>query len=1457
MGTKARTNKTDPAEYRRYLEARLSQTRSRIKMADAVTGVTIVIVAWVSYLLIAVMADQVVELSATVRLLLLSVCLLVTGSILVVKVILPSLKQVNTRFAARSIESADQRMKNSVLSYVELSEHSAELPAPILRTIENKAANDLSRIRIEDAIQPRHVLSALYFLAAVVVLFCLYSFFTTKSFGASIERVLLPLGATTPPTSTQLRIVFDPGATDPTEPTPIPADSSITFKASVIRGNPEQVMAYLQAEGSDYEEPHELARSESLKSEFTLTLHQRQKTFSVRFVANDFRSKQYKIVVTPAPMITEWLLRYTPPSYTGEESFTSTTPDITGLEGTEVAVEAGTNLPIAANSGRIEFKLAKPTASVDMKLVDGSDNRMAGEFTLTGDGSYTVLFSDREGRSPLFRPSNNIRVLKDLAPVVEFIQPAEKESSLPANRPLHLVARIKDDYGLRGYTLTLHKRGSEESPIIFEQGNLPGVSLDRSESINETVDLSRWKLADGDVVEYWIEAEDNKLPASNTTDTRKDSRIVRITRPIEDQPLVKNDQPQNSSGENKPSPQGERKENEPSSEVASTDKEQGTSDAGSQEREDGSKTDEGSAPGKNEPNVASSPPSNDESKENRSEQESGTDQDALRKEMQREKGSADSDRPQGKGESSDRSNKGDSSSKADDQPSSEDEKELEKLREYFEKKSGSSDDSKRNHGDTSSKDSHDREAMKSSNDSGSSKESTNNREEKSADQKQNPSGTESNDKSSKQSSNAKEDEKKSSGKENVKEDPAEKSESATKHPDESAQKKDGDKSEERGESNKNPSEQENSGNEAENGKGSNESGDDKSKPSDKNQNRKEGEDSSAKDSLSENSAKASDKQQSEMKREDSEKRDSQPSQQNSGSSEKEAEPANQKPKKADEKPDSTEEKHDSVNKEREQSSEPKTGRRTNEQSQQKSGGDNSKNASQESGNNSSAKQNTPESSDGRSPQNQPEQKPGGNEQQKSDESNETKAGSEAKPNAKGDEQSSDGEKQSGQESQSQSGDSGNSSKSSEEGKQGKESQEGKPTPASDDDTNQSPNRSTKMGNNESSAASKGNSDGSSQEGPSQSPGQKGPGSPSDQKGNESKGQGNEQRTPGEKGSPSQKNSSKNGEGAESSTSSSDKSGAPKSGDEKSSENKDSSSGQKGEPSSSSQKNESSNKQGSESSNERPQSSNSSSDRSKEESKEQNKSSSNSSDSSAPMNEKQTDSSSSEGQNSKEQDSKKSDGNSSNSNGDQNKPQQNSAKGNSSSGDQQPQNGTPSDNSNPGGANDAQSDSPTNRPQGGNKPNPSSDTKRDGTPIDNSGDAPDQDDLKKGSNLILKKLEEQLSNKKVDPDLLKSMGWTEEDARKFYERMKAERPADNVSPLGQEQRRQFGQGTDLRKSTGKSAGKTNDSIQDLYSGKRTPVPPQVRKRFEAYMKSLSETSGGQPVEKAPPPPAGTK
>ena len=124
--------------------------------------------------------------------------------------------------------------------------------------------------------------------------------------------------------------------------------------------------------------------------------------------------------------------------------------------------------------------------------------------------------------------------------------------------------------------------------------------------------------------------------------------------------------------------------------------------------------------------------------------------------------------------------------------------------------------------------------------------------------------------------------------------------------------------------------------------------------------------------------------------------------------------------------------------------------------------------------------------------------------------------------------------------------------------------------------------------------------------------------------------------------------------------------------------------------------------------------------------------------------------------------------------------------------------------------------------------------------DHLGEKANLADQEKGSNLILRRLEEELRQKKVDPELLKEMGWTEEDAKKFAERMRAEsaKVEDKSDPLNQGKRAGFGQGTDLRKSTGRSAGKGSDQLQDLFSGRRTPPPPEVRKRYEAYMKSLS-------------------
>ena len=138
-------------------------------------------------------------------------------------------------------------------------------------------------------------------------------------------------------------------------------------------------------------------------------------------------------------------------------------------------------------------------------------------------------------------------------------------------------------------------------------------------------------------------------------------------------------------------------------------------------------------------------------------------------------------------------------------------------------------------------------------------------------------------------------------------------------------------------------------------------------------------------------------------------------------------------------------------------------------------------------------------------------------------------------------------------------------------------------------------------------------------------------------------------------------------------------------------------------------------------------------------------------------------------------------------------------------------------------------------------------------VDGQGMPLNADDKEKATNLVLKRLSEQLEQKKVDPELLRKMGWTEADAKAFVERMRerskpaAEAPAD---PLTGKAREEFGQGTNLRRSVRRaSGGGVEDTDRQLFEGQRAAPPPEYKEMYEAYTRSL----GQQPSPAPPAPP----
>ncbi len=132
----------------------------------------------------------------------------------------------------------------------------------------------------------------------------------------------------------------------------------------------------------------------------------------------------------------------------------------------------------------------------------------------------------------------------------------------------------------------------------------------------------------------------------------------------------------------------------------------------------------------------------------------------------------------------------------------------------------------------------------------------------------------------------------------------------------------------------------------------------------------------------------------------------------------------------------------------------------------------------------------------------------------------------------------------------------------------------------------------------------------------------------------------------------------------------------------------------------------------------------------------------------------------------------------------------------------------------------------------------------------------EDFSKEAANLVLKRIEDQLQRGKVDPDLLKSLGWNADDVKKFANRLRnqASTPSTDNSPEAQAKRRQF---EDLLKSINiKSGGskRTGRSKRqrktDSINAQDVPVPLQFREAVKLYRRNLSRRSTRRSVQPGP-------
>ena len=163
----------------------------------------------------------------------------------------------------------------------------------------------------------------------------------------------------------------------------------------------------------------------------------------------------------------------------------------------------------------------------------------------------------------------------------------------------------------------------------------------------------------------------------------------------------------------------------------------------------------------------------------------------------------------------------------------------------------------------------------------------------------------------------------------------------------------------------------------------------------------------------------------------------------------------------------------------------------------------------------------------------------------------------------------------------------------------------------------------------------------------------------------------------------------------------------------------------------------------------------------------------------------------------------------------------------------------------GTAAQGQSNRSTANPQGGGIPSDSDNATGSAQSEVRDGDKPNLEHARKATDLVLEKLADQEDN--PDPKLLKKLNWDAEDVKQFVHRWK-QLKQNAATPTGrhelQQALRSLGlkpQGTRVKQQDARKTRVRN--LNDV--GSRFAPPPGLRKRFNAYKRSVARTPDESP------------
>ena len=518
--TPGSANSSRYLDFDEYVELKLQKTGASIKTTDILIAAAGVATMFLAYLLTFIVFDQWIipgGFGIGLRWTLLVTLLVLTAAWLTWKVGIPYLRTVNKLFAAREIEAADPDLRSNLLNLVDLRAAGRDVNPAILRALEKNAAVQLQKIDVTQAIDHRPLMRMAYALLAVMLLFCLYALFSPKKISNSIWRSLFPAAEVGVATRTEI-LKVEPGNIT------VMARQPVEIKADIAGEVPEKVwLEFTTADGKFRNEPVAMQPETptrfvgSLLGENGLGLLQ-DTTYVVR--AGDAVSQTYTVTVNQPPSANVEKIAYRFEPYTKLEPTEQAGGNIEAWEGTAVTVFARMNIPVKSATIKFRDELTSELNHEEESMSvssDGMNLTATWKLAFRSDGRFAKVYEieckTEAGMTDPKPTQYSLNIRPDLPPEVALLEPV-RDMEVAANAIIPLLVEARDpDFELSHINLHIKKNGQPISKEPLSDGRQQRVLL------KHELNLDRLVLKAGDVVEFHVQAFDNKQPRPNSTVT--------------------------------------------------------------------------------------------------------------------------------------------------------------------------------------------------------------------------------------------------------------------------------------------------------------------------------------------------------------------------------------------------------------------------------------------------------------------------------------------------------------------------------------------------------------------------------------------------------------------------------------------------------------------------------------------------------------------------------------------------------------------------------------------------------------------------------------------------------------------------------------------------------------------------------------------------------------------------